>query len=37
MHQEIVDILIERETISGDELTEIYNKYIGGKHAVMQD
>ncbi len=37
MHQEIVDILMERETISGDELTEIYNKYTGGAHAVMQD
>ncbi|MBQ8806643.1 MAG: AAA family ATPase [Bacteroidaceae bacterium] len=37
MHQEIVDILMERETISGDELTEIYNKYTGGEHAVMQD
>lgn len=37
MHQEIVNILIERETISGDELTEIYNKHTGGKHAVMQD
>lgn len=27
MHQEIVDILMQRETISGDELTEIYKKY----------
>lgn len=35
MHQAIVDVLIERETISGDELTEIYNKYTGGKYAVM--
>ena len=37
MHQEIVDVLIERETISGDELTEIYNKYTGGNNAIMQD
>lgn len=27
MHQEIVDILMKRETISGDELTEIYKKH----------
>ena len=37
MHQEIVDVLIERETISGDELTEIYNKHTGGNNAIMQD
>ena len=37
MHQAIVDVLIERETISGDELTEIYNRYMGGEHAEMQD
>ena len=28
MHQDIVNVLIERETISGDELTEIYQKYF---------
>jgi cell division protease FtsH len=28
MHQDIVNVLIERETISGDELTEIYKKYF---------
>lgn len=27
MHQAIVNVLIERETISGEELTEIYNQY----------
>ena len=37
MHQEIVDVLIERETISGDELTEIFNKHMGGSDVIMQD
>lgn len=30
MHQEIVNVLLERETISSEELTAIYNKYVGG-------
>lgn len=37
MHQEIVDILMARETISGDELTEIYNKYTRSTSASAQD
>ena len=28
MHQAIVDVLLEKETISGDELDEIYEKYM---------
>lgn len=37
MHQEIVDILMARETISGDELTEIYNKYTRSTSVSAQD
>ena len=28
MHQEIVDVLLEKETISGDELDEIYSRHM---------
>lgn len=33
MHQAIVDVLLEKETISGEELDEIYQKYVTEKKA----
>ena len=37
MHKEIVDILLEKETISGKELDAIYNKHMGISNTVELD
>ena len=35
MHQAIVDVLLEKETISGEELDEIYKTYMDKKSIVL--
>ena len=36
LHQAIVDILIEKETISGEELDELYHKFVDKKEEVEE-
>lgn len=37
MHQEIVDILLEKETISGETLDKIYKKYMGLEYQTIEN